>query len=133
MDLGDLTSGMFLKRSVCCVRVAAAGMVGVVQILTVADIPAGGRNDVGAAPGQEKMFLAAGDTVTCVGQSVALVLADTFEHALAAARAVVISYSAASTAPIFTIAVRIQRVVLPERCAPLRRVVDDMDFDKTER
>ena len=105
-------------------------MVGVVQILTVADIPAGGRNDVGAAPGQEKMFLAAGDTVTCVGQSVALVLADTFEHALAAARAVVISYSAASTAPIFTIAVR---VVLAERCTPLRRIVDGKYFDKSER
>ena len=54
---------------------------------------------------QEKMFLEVGDSVVCVGQSVALVLADTFQHALAAARAVNVTYSAPKTAPVYTVAV----------------------------
>jgi CO/xanthine dehydrogenase FAD-binding subunit len=83
---------------------AAAAVPGVVRILTVADIPAGGKNDIGPNPGQEKMFLAVGDDVGCIGQSVALVVADTFQHALEASRAVVITVSAPSVAPIFTIA-----------------------------
>ena len=40
----------------------------------------------------------------CIGQSVALVLADTFQHALAASRAVVVTVTAPVTAPNFTIA-----------------------------
>jgi len=82
---------------------AAAAMPGVFRVLTVADIPAGGKNDIGAVPGQEKMFLSVGDNIVCIGQSVALVLADTFEHALAASRAVVITASAPAAPPIFTI------------------------------
>jgi xanthine dehydrogenase molybdopterin-binding subunit B len=80
-------------------------MPGVVRILTIADIPARGRNDIGVVPGQEKLFLGVGDEVGCVGQSVALVLADTFQHALTASRAVAVTYAAPSTAPIFTIQV----------------------------
>lgn len=81
----------------------STAMPGVSTILTAADIPAGGKNDIGANPGQEKMFLVVGDSIACIGQSVALVLADTFEHALAASRAVVITATAPATAPIFTI------------------------------
>ena len=82
---------------------APTAMPGVSRILTAADIPAGGKNDIGAVPGQEKMFLVVGDSIACIGQSVALVLADTFEHALAASRAVVITAAAPATAPIFNI------------------------------
>jgi hypothetical protein len=42
--------------------------------------------------------------VKCMGQSVALVLADTFQHALDASRAVVVTVTAPAAAPIFTIA-----------------------------
>ena len=42
--------------------------------------------------------------VKCMGQSVALVLADTFQHALDASRAVVVTVTAPAVAPIFTIA-----------------------------
>ncbi len=80
-----------------------AAMPGVATVLLASDIPAGGKNDIGANPGQEKMFLEVGDTIACIGQSVALVLADTFEHALAASRLVVVTASAPSTPPIFTI------------------------------
>ena len=66
-------------------------MPGVFRIITSMDIPSTGKNDIGANPGQEKMFLEVGDTIGCIGQSVALVLADTFAHALAAAQAVSIS------------------------------------------
>ncbi len=74
-----------------CVR---AGMPGVVRILTSMDIPSAGKNDIGVNAGQEKMFLEVGDTIGCYGQSVALVLADTFAHALAAAQAVVVNVTA---------------------------------------
>jgi hypothetical protein len=53
------------------------------------------------------MFLEVGDSVGCVGQSLALVLADTFQHALAAARAVSVTYGAAKTAPVYTVQVRV--------------------------
>ncbi len=66
-------------------------MPGVVRILTSMDIPSAGINDIGVNAGQEKMFLEVGDTIGCYGQSVALVLADTFAHALAAAQAVAIT------------------------------------------
>ena len=49
------------------------------------------------------MFLAVGDSISCIGQSVALVLADTFQHALAASRAVVVSTSAPLASPLFTL------------------------------
>lgn len=69
------------------------------------DIPATGKNDIGANPGVEKMFLGVGDNIVCIGQSVALVLADTFEHALIASRAVVVTATPPTTGPIFTIQV----------------------------
>ena len=83
---------------------AAAAMPGVVRILTVADIPSTGSNDVGAQPGQEKLFLAVGDQVFAQGQSVALVLADTFRHAYDASLKVKITTAAPTTPPVFTIA-----------------------------
>ena len=80
-----------------------AGMPGVVRVLTVADIPSTGKNDIGANAGQEKMFLEVGDTIGCVGQSVALVMADTFAHALAASRFVTITVLPPASAPILSI------------------------------
>lgn len=79
-------------------------MPGVVRVLSCADIPKGGRNDIGSVPGQEKLFLDIGDSVAYVGQPVALVLADTFQHALMAAYAVTVAVSAPASPPIFTIA-----------------------------
>ncbi len=75
-------------------------MPGVVRILTKADIPASGTNVVF---GVETLFLGVGDAVLCIGQSVALVLADTFQNALAASRAIVVTYSTPTTPPILTI------------------------------
>ena len=53
------------------------------------------------------MFLGVGDAVQAVGQSVALVLADTFQHALAASRAIDVTYSAAAAPPIISTTVRL--------------------------
>ena len=74
-------------------------MPGVVRVLTKTDIPASGTNNV---YGAEVLFLGVGDTVVCIGQSVALVLADTFQHALAASRAINVTYSAPASPPIIT-------------------------------
>ena len=74
------------------------------RVVTAMDIPRGGSNDIGSVPGQEKMFLEVGDSVGCIGQPVALVLADTYQHALDAARAVAVTCNAPTTPPVYTIA-----------------------------
>lgn len=101
---GALAITMTSSGTITAIDVSlAVGMPGVFRVLTVADIPKSGKNDIGANPGQEKMFLAVGDSIGCMGQSVALVLADTFAHALEASRAVAVAVAAPATPPIFTI------------------------------
>jgi xanthine dehydrogenase molybdopterin-binding subunit B len=81
-------------------------MPGVVRIVTAPDLPASGKNWVGTFGSSEKLLLEAGDPVWYIGQSVAIVLADTFEHALAASRAVNVTYGTSPPTPIVSISVR---------------------------
>jgi xanthine dehydrogenase molybdopterin-binding subunit B len=93
-----LCTAVFSQLLFRCVR---AAMPGVVRVLTKADIPTKGSNTIF---GGETMFLGVGDAAICIGQSVALVLADTFQHAYAASLAVNVTYTT-STPPIVTISV----------------------------
>jgi xanthine dehydrogenase/oxidase len=66
----------------------AMAMPGVAGIYFAADIPGG--NDIGAVIHDEELF--ASDTVTCVGQPIGVVAADSEAAAREAARAVVVEY-----------------------------------------
>lgn len=92
----------------------AEAMPGVVRILTSTDIPDGGSNDVGLMPAvfgastTEYLFIPPGADVQCIGQPVALVLADSLPRAQLAAKTVTATYgpptATGPAAPITTIA-----------------------------
>jgi xanthine dehydrogenase/oxidase len=66
----------------------AMALCGVAGVYTAADIPGG--NDIGAVIHDEELF--ASEFVTCVGQPIGIVVAETEAEARAAARAVVVEY-----------------------------------------
>ncbi len=66
----------------------AMALPGVAGIFTAADVPGG--NDIGAVIHDEELF--ASEFVTCVGQPIGIVVAETEAEARAAARAVVVEY-----------------------------------------
>ncbi|HLI82284.1 MAG TPA: selenium-dependent xanthine dehydrogenase [Bryobacteraceae bacterium] len=68
----------------------AAAMPGVVRILTAADVP--GERGTGLAIPDLPVFVAIGETTCCVGDMLALVVADTMFHARQAAERVRVSY-----------------------------------------
>jgi xanthine dehydrogenase/oxidase len=83
---------------------AAAAMPGVVRIITAADIGPDGQNCVSTDP-TEPLLVPVGGEVSCTGQQVALVVAETEQQARQAAWAVSLEFDApaAGTSPIFTI------------------------------
>jgi xanthine dehydrogenase/oxidase len=66
----------------------ALSLPGVAGVFTAADVPGG--NDIGAVIHDEELF--ASEVVTCVGQPIGVVVAETEVEARAAARAVVVVY-----------------------------------------
>ena len=69
----------------------ALAMPGVAGFFGAKDIPAGGSNWMGPGPAQDEECFAT-DRVTCVGQVIGIVVAETEAQARDAARAVVVSY-----------------------------------------
>ena len=69
---------------------AAAAMPGVVRILTAPDVP--GQRGTGLAIPDLPVFVAVGETTCCVGDILALVVADTLFHAREAAKKVKVDY-----------------------------------------
>jgi xanthine dehydrogenase molybdenum-binding subunit len=69
---------------------AALGMPGVVRILTAADVP--GPRGTGLAIPDLPIFIAIGETTCCVGDMLALVVADTAFHARQAAARIQVDY-----------------------------------------
>ncbi|MBV9742336.1 MAG: molybdopterin-dependent oxidoreductase, partial [Acidobacteriia bacterium] len=69
---------------------AASAMPGVVRILTAADVP--GHRGTGLAIPDLPVFVAIGETTCCVGDMLALVVADTMFHARQAAEKVRVDY-----------------------------------------
>lgn len=72
----------------------ALAMPGVVRVLTAADVP--GRRFLGTIVPDWPAFVAAGEVTRCVGDVLALVVADTQRHARAAAAAVRVDYEVLS-------------------------------------
>jgi selenium-dependent xanthine dehydrogenase len=68
----------------------AAAMPGVIRILTALDVP--GQRGTGLNIPDLPVFVAAGETTCCVGDMLALVVADTSLHARAAAKQVKVDY-----------------------------------------
>ncbi|HPC82586.1 MAG TPA: selenium-dependent xanthine dehydrogenase [Thermoanaerobaculaceae bacterium] len=68
----------------------ALAMPGVARVLTAADVP--GRRFLGPIVPDWPVFVAVGETTRCVGDVLALVVADTERHARAAAAAVRVDY-----------------------------------------
>ena len=69
---------------------AAAAMPGVVRILTASDVP--GQRGTGLAIPDLPIFVAVGETTCCVGDILALIVADTAFHARTAAQQVRVDY-----------------------------------------
>src|SRR6185312_11390838 len=69
---------------------AAAGMPGVARILTAPDVP--GERGTGLNIPDLPVFVAIGETTCCVGDMLALVVADTLFHAREAAKKVKVGY-----------------------------------------
>jgi selenium-dependent xanthine dehydrogenase len=69
---------------------AALAMPGVLRVLTAADVP--GQRGTGLAVPDLPVFVAVGETTCCVGDMLALVVADTAFHARQAAEKVVVDY-----------------------------------------
>eukprot|EP00462_Mataza_sp_D1_P006273 CAMPEP_0175123580 /NCGR_PEP_ID=MMETSP0087-20121206/2322_1 /TAXON_ID=136419 /ORGANISM="Unknown Unknown, Strain D1" /LENGTH=1330 /DNA_ID=CAMNT_0016405287 /DNA_START=389 /DNA_END=4381 /DNA_ORIENTATION=- len=82
--------------------VSALAVPGVHSVMTAATLAAmGANNNIGQFPGDEELF--ASTDVYWVGQPVGMVLADSQATADAAAKDVVVNYTAVSDKPIFTI------------------------------
>ena len=71
---------------------AALAVPGVVRFITAADIVSvNGANDCGSFPGDEEVF--ASTTISATGQAIGMILADTRQHAEAAAKLVKVTYT----------------------------------------
>jgi selenium-dependent xanthine dehydrogenase len=79
------------RAKVLAIRPAAAlALPGVVQVLTAADVP--GQRGTGLAIPDLPVFVAIGETTCCIGDMLALVVADSAFHARQAAEKVAVHY-----------------------------------------